>query len=130
MKIVVIVARVLLGLSFFVFGLNAFLRFIPMPPMSGPAGDFLGVLIRTHFVYFVAAVQVISGALFLMGRYLPLAIVLSGPVIYNIVVYHVTMDLLGLPMALVATLCWLLLFWAFRGYFSFLWEAKAAPRAN
>ena len=36
MKYVIIIARVLLGLVFAVFGSNAFLHFIAMPPMQGP----------------------------------------------------------------------------------------------
>ena len=127
MKILVIVARVLLGLMFFVFGLNAFLQFIPVPPMTGPRAEFIAVIMRTHFVYLVGAVQVISGALFLAGRYLPLAIALSGPVILNILAFHLTMDLQGFPPGIVATLCWLALFWAYRDSFAPLWVAKA-PR--
>jgi putative oxidoreductase len=92
MKIVAIVARILLGLMFFVFGLNPFLKFLPMPPLEGVWGQFLGALVVSHYVWFVGAVQVISGALFLIGRYVPLAIALSGPVVANIIVYHVTMQ--------------------------------------
>jgi len=125
MKIVVIVARVLLGLMFFVFGLNPFLHFIPVPPMSGHAGAFLGAMIGSHYVYLVGAVQVISGALFLVGRYLPLAIALSGPVVVNILSYHLSMDLRGAPPGIVAALCWLVLFWAFRDSFAPLWVARA-----
>jgi hypothetical protein len=40
MKVITIIARVLLGLIFVVFGSNAFLHFIPMPPLpQGLAGD-------------------------------------------------------------------------------------------
>jgi putative oxidoreductase len=48
MKIVAMIARVLLGLMFFVFGLNPFLKFLPMPPMEGVWGQFLGALIVSH----------------------------------------------------------------------------------
>ena len=41
MKIAALVARYLLGFIFLVFGLNGFLHFIPMPPPSGVAGDFM-----------------------------------------------------------------------------------------
>jgi len=52
------------------------------------------------------AVQVISGALFLIGRYVPLAIALSGPVVANIIVYHLTMQHSGAQLAVLATICW------------------------
>lgn len=125
MKIVTIIARVLLGLMFFVFGLNPFLKFLPMPPLEGVWGQFLGALFVSHFVWLVGATQVISGALFLIGRYVPLAIALSGPVLLNIVAYHVTMQPHGAQPAVLAVICWLILFWRYRESFAPLWVAKA-----
>ena len=75
MKIAVLIARILLGLAFVVFGLNGFLHFIPMKPSdmpTGAAGQFIGALISSHYFAAVAAVQVIGGALLLIGRYVPL----------------------------------------------------------
>ena len=64
MKIVTIIARVLLGLVFVVFGLNIFLHFIPMgPPPTGLAGDYFNALFMSHYILFVGALQVIGGAL-------------------------------------------------------------------
>jgi putative oxidoreductase len=125
MKIVVIIAKVLLGLMFFVFGLNPFLKFLPMPELTGVWGQFLGALFVSHYVWFVGAVQVVSGALFLLNRYVPLAIALSGPVIANIIVYHLTMQHSGAQPALLAAICWGILFWRYRASFAPLWVAKA-----
>jgi putative oxidoreductase len=125
MRVVVIIARILLGLMFVVFGLNPFLKFLPMPPLTGVWGQFLGALVVSHFVWFVGAVQVISGALFLINRYVPLAIALSGPVIANILAYHLTMQLGGAQPAVLATICWVILFWRYRSSFAPLWVQKA-----
>ena len=38
MKIAVIIARILLGLPFLIFGLNNFFHFMPMQPIPGDAG--------------------------------------------------------------------------------------------
>jgi hypothetical protein len=70
-------------------------------------------------------VQVISGALFLIGGYVPLAIALSGPVIANIIVYHLTMQHIGAQLAALATICWVILFWRYRASFAPLWVKKA-----
>jgi hypothetical protein len=48
MKIVTIIARILLGLMFFVFGLNPFLKFLPVPQLEGVWGQFLGALFVSH----------------------------------------------------------------------------------
>src|SRR5215470_19212390 len=106
MKIVTIVARVMLGLMFVVFGLNPFLQFLPMPPLEGVWGQFLGALFVSHYIWLIGATQVVSGALFLIGRYVPLAIALSGPVIVNIVAYHVTMQRANALPAILAVICW------------------------
>ncbi len=125
MRVVVIIARILLGLMFVVFGLNPFLKFLPMPQLTGVWGQFLGALVVSHFVWFVGAVQVISGVLFLINRYVPLAIALSGPVIANILAYHLTMQLGGAQPAVLATICWVILFWRYRNSFAPLWVQKA-----
>src|SRR5215471_9490367 len=124
MKFVVIIARILVGLMFVVFGLNPFLRFIPMPPLEGVWGQFLGALVISHYVWFVGAVQVVSGALILIGRYVPLAVALSGPVVANIIMYHLTMQRSGAQLAILATICWIILFWRYRASFAPLWVRK------
>lgn len=128
MKVVAIIARVLLGLMFAVFGLNPFLKFLPMPPLEGVWGQFLGALVVSHYVWLVGAVQVISGVLFLIGRYVPLAIVLSGPVIVNILAYHITMQHSGAQPAVLAMICWLILLWRYQASFTPLWVAKPEVR--
>ena len=126
MKIVTIIARI--GLMFFVFGLNPFLKFLPMPQLEGVWGQFLGALFVSHYVWLIGATQVVSGVLFLIGRYVPLAIALSGPVIVNIIAYHVTMQRIGVELAVLATICWLFLFWRYRHSFAPLWVAKAETK--
>jgi len=49
MKIVVLIVRLLLGLVFFVFGLNAFLQFLKGPIPGGLAGQFLQALFQSHY---------------------------------------------------------------------------------
>jgi putative oxidoreductase len=119
MKIVALIARILLGLIFFVFGLNGFLHFIPMGPMpAGLAGQYIGVLMQSHYVYFVSAFQVAGGLLLLVGRYIPLALTLLGPVIVNILLYHLLMDMKGIPLAIIVTILWGILFYRNRQYFA------------
>ena len=84
----VVAARILLGLIFFVFGLNFFLHFIPTPPMSGPPGAFAGAMIATGYLFVLVKVtEVVSGAMLLVGRYVPLALAVLAPVV-NIVAFH------------------------------------------
>ena len=119
MKIVTLIARLLLGLIFLVLGLNGFLNFLSMGPMpSGLAGQFIGALVLSHYFWVVAALQVAGGALLLVNRYVPLALVLLGPVIVNIICYHVFLNPMGWPLPLVVTILWFIVFYGKRQYFS------------
>lgn len=116
MKTATIIARGLLGLIFVVFGSNLLLHFIPMPAPAGQAGAFFGALYQTHYVYVIAAVQV-GGGLLLFTRYVPLGLTLLGPVIVNILTFHVCMAPSGLPLASIVAMLALLLFWRHHEYF-------------
>jgi putative oxidoreductase len=127
MRVAVMIVRLLLGLIFFVFGLNGFLHFIPMGPMpTGLAGQYTGALMQSHYIVFVAALQVAGGALLLVGRYVPLGLTLLGPVIVNILLYHLLMDPKGLPMAIIVTILWGIVAFHNRQYFSGLFVQKTA----
>lgn len=118
MKIAILIARILLGLLFLVFGLNGFLHFIPMAPPAGLAGQYLGVLFLSHYLVMVFLLQIIGGALLLANRFVPLALILLGPVLVNILLFHSLMAPEGLPMALFATVLWAILFYSVRRAFA------------
>ncbi|MGH7937418.1 MAG: hypothetical protein ACREFG_02855 [Chthoniobacterales bacterium] len=124
MKIATIIVRILLGLVFVIFGSNAFLHFIPMPPLPHtPAGNFLNALFVSHYVFFIALCQIVGGLLLVIGFFVPLGLVILGPVIVNIVCYHVFMDPSGLPLALIVAALSLFLLWRFRSSFAGLLRA-------
>jgi hypothetical protein len=119
MKTATIVARSLLGLIFVVFGSNMFLHFIPMPPPpEGPARNFMTALYMSHYLYVIGGFQVAGGLLLLTGRWAPLGLTLLGPVIVNILSFHVLMAPAGLPMATVVSALALFLVWSYRQNFA------------
>jgi hypothetical protein len=127
MKIASTIARILLGLLFTVFGLNGFLHFIPMQPPAGLAGQYMGALFVSHYLVIVFLVQLVGGLLLLANRYVPLALILLGPVIVNIICFHAFLAPEGLPLAFVATALWAVVFASVRGAFSgvFLQKVEA-----
>ncbi len=99
---VVLAARILLGLIFFVFGLNGFLQFLPQPPMPEAAGAFAGALAATGYMFpLIKGIEVICGALLLAGQFVPLALVLLAPIIVNIVLFHAVLAPEGVVMTIV-----------------------------
>jgi hypothetical protein len=118
MKIVALIARILLGIIFLVFGLNGFLHFIPMPPPSGVAGQFLGVLYVSHFLVFIFLLQLIPAILLLVNRFVPLALTLLGPIIVNILLFHALMEPGGLPLGLFVAVLWCVVAYSVRTAFA------------
>ena len=119
MKIATIIARMLLGLVFVVFGSNAFLHFLPMPPLpQGVAGEYLHAFFASGYVYAIGAFQVIGGLLLLIGRFVPLGLIILGAVIVNIWCFHLLMAPEGLPPAIVVTILELFLVWRYRDAFA------------
>ena len=107
MKIAALIARILMGLAFLVFGLNGFLHFIPSGPMpTGTAGQFAGALIASRYFLVISGLQILGGVLLLVNRYVPLALVILGPVIVNIFFFHLLMDPSGLPRAIAVVVLW------------------------
>jgi putative oxidoreductase len=124
MKIAVLVARILLGLTFLVFGLNGFLNFLHMPMPPGPAGQYMGVLFMSHYLHVVFFLEVIGGVLLLSGQFIPLALVVLGPVIFNILLFHTFLFPAGFPPALFATVLWFIIFYGVRKAFAGIFVQK------
>lgn len=124
MKIAVLVARILLGLEFLIFGLNGFIHFMPMQPMSGLAGQFMGAAAQSHFILLGFVLQVVGAVLLLSGFYIPLALTLLGPVVVFILLFHATMAPSGLPIAFVTALLWFVVFAGVRTAFHGIFQQK------
>ena len=125
MKITIAIARVLLGLIFLVFGLNGFLHFLPNPPLTGTAGQFVGALFVSHYLAVVFLLQLGSAILLLINRYVPLALTVLAPIIVNILLIHILMAPSGLPLAILVTVLWMLVFLNARSAFSGLLQQRA-----
>jgi uncharacterized membrane protein YphA (DoxX/SURF4 family) len=124
------VARLLMGLVFFVFGLNGFFNFIPPPktPMSEAAMGFIGGLMKTGYMFpMIAGTQVLVGALLLTNLFVPLALALIAPVIVNIVAFHLVLEHSGTSIAIVVALLELYLAWSYREAFCSMLRPKTRP---
>jgi putative oxidoreductase len=124
-----VIARYLAGMTFLVMGLNGFLNFIPLPPPGGVAGQFMGALYVSHYIWVIFAVQIIGGLLLLVNRYVPLALAILAPVIVNILTFHVLMAPSGLPVVLLVAILWTAIFIEVRPAFSGLLQSRWQPRA-
>jgi len=96
-------AHLLLGAVFFVFGLNGFFEFLPVPELDGRAAEYMsGLATAPYFFPVLKVVEVLAGAMLLLRRFVPLALVLLAPVVVQILLFH-TMAPEGLPVAVLVT---------------------------
>ena len=129
MRTASVIARYLAGVIFLVMGLNGFLNFIPLPPPGGTAGQFMGALYVSRYLWVIFAFQVIAGVLLLVNRYVPLAVAILAPVLVNILTFHALMAPSGLPLALFVALLWIVIFVEVRPAFSGLFQSRFQSRA-
>jgi len=121
-------ARIILGLLFCFAGLNGLLNFLPATPMPERATAFIGAMMSTGYMFqLVAVTQLVSGALFLANRLVPLALALIAPVVVNIVAFHIFLEPTGLPIGILVLLMELYLAWAYRKAFRPMLAMRARP---
>jgi uncharacterized membrane protein YphA (DoxX/SURF4 family) len=126
MKIAVLIARVLLGLIFVVFGLNFFFQFIPMnpPPMSAKAQAFSGGLWGSgYFFQYMKVIEIASGLAILFNRYTAFFLLILFPISVNIFLYHLILVPSGIPVALPIIILHLFLGIAYRKYYASIFTA-------
>lgn len=111
------IARYFLGAVFLIFGLNGFFRLIPIPPMSDNAKQFMDILIMTGYLNVVKAIEVIAGIMLLSGRFVPLALLMLGPITINILLVHTILDPTGFLVGAVLVILFGLAAWPYRALF-------------
>jgi putative oxidoreductase len=121
-KIASTISRYLLGLIFLTFGLNGFLHFIPMPPPTGTAAQFFGTLFVSGFYVVIFFLQIVPAVLLLINHYVPLALTILGPIIVNILCFHILMAPAGLPLAIAVTVLWLIVAHQVRSAFAGIFQ--------
>ena len=122
------IARIALGLAFFVFGLNGFLHFLPQPPMSGPPADFLGALFAAGYMFpLIKGTEVVAGVLLLSNRFVPLALTLLAPILVNIVAFHALLAGGGNALPLTLLALEIALAYSYRDAFAPMLRARVEP---
>lgn len=98
-----LIARVFLGLIFFVFGIIGLFNLIP-PPENIPEDmiTFMNGMMATKYLFpLIKGIEIVCGVLLLLGVFVPLALVALAPIILNIFLIHLFLAPDGLPMALI-----------------------------
>lgn len=115
MQKVSLVARIILGLMFTIFGTNGLMMaftgngFIPMPPPPPEMMTVMtGFMAMKYFLPLMFLCQFLGGITLLSGFFVNAGLVFLGPVILNILAIHLAIEPTGLPMAIVVSVLYVL----------------------
>lgn len=124
-KITAAVVRYLMGLLFFVFGLNGFLNFMPAPPLEGDMLTYMtGLMATGYFLPMLKLFEILAGIFLLSGFYVPLALVILAPINLNIFMLHAALAPEGMPMAIFVLGGNIFLAWVYRENFKGVFARK------
>jgi len=120
MSNIVRVARLFLGITFVILGLNGFHTFIPVPPFH----PFMQILVSSGYIYLIKTVEILAGSLLLTNRAVVLGLILLGADIANILAYHLLLDHRDWPIVPVITAIYAVVVWGYWAQLKFLfrWE--------
>lgn len=94
------ILRMLLGVSLLIFGMNKFIAFIPIFDMAPAVANFMESLNSTGYVlYVVASLELLIGGLLLFKKWVPFALILLAPIVVNILLFHLFLDVSGMLVA-------------------------------
>lgn len=126
-SIAVSTARTLLGLIYFIFGLNFFLHFIPMPPLEpGASTDFMtGLFQAGYFFPMLKGIEVVFGSFLLFRFFTPLSLLVLAPISLNILLFHTFLAPDGLLMSIFIVILNSYLLWEHRNHFKSLLKHNA-----
>jgi uncharacterized membrane protein YphA (DoxX/SURF4 family) len=128
MKLLIFAARIMLGLLFFVFGLNhLFNNFLHLPMLGGDAGVMMTLMVVHKWFVLYGFIEAVAGLMLLLGRWVPLGLTLLAGIILNITLFSATVALPGLKEAIFAGLLEIILVYAYRASFAGIFAAKASP---
>jgi uncharacterized membrane protein YphA (DoxX/SURF4 family) len=127
MKILTLVARILLGLTFLIFGADKIVPFIHAPMPTGDAGTLIGLMFAHKWILFYGLIESASGLMLLAGRFVPLALTLLAGMGTNILLFNLTLTPSNLPIPLFLAVLEIYLVYAYRANFAGIFTAKAEP---
>jgi putative oxidoreductase len=119
MKYIPSIAAGLLGILFIASGLVVLLHVVPMPPQKegSPEALFMGALVPTGYLAFVKVLEIAGGLLVAIPRTRCLGLLILGPIIINILTFHVFLakgvGLFEPPLVIIVALT-LYVFWTCR----------------
>jgi putative oxidoreductase len=125
MKIATIIARVILGLPFLIFGINYFFPFAPHPELHGAAIDYMTGLTKAGYFWpLLRSLEIVIGIALISGYFVPAALAVLAPINLQILLFHLALEPQNVPMAVILAILQVFLMYRYWAYFKPLFTLK------
>jgi|10_taG_2_1085330.scaffolds.fasta_scaffold41129_3 uncharacterized membrane protein YphA (DoxX/SURF4 family) len=100
------VIRIVLGLALILFGLDKFFEFLPHDHMMTDefVAAYKGLLANKFIIPTVGVVELLSGILLVIGRWVIVAMLAMIPIVFGILGFHFAVDIQGIFLGALITL--------------------------
>jgi hypothetical protein len=84
----------------------------------------VGAISVSNYLLVISALQLISGVLLLINRYVPLALTILSPIMMNVLLYSVLTNPAGFGFAFFVAILWVVVLISVRSAFAGIFEAR------
>ncbi|CAM4287368.1 hypothetical protein BAMA_04090 [Bacillus manliponensis] len=123
-KIIIHISRCLLGIVFFIAGLNGYFVIFHFEPFIPTSSKVMAIFEFKYLLVFEKSLEIICGVLLLLNRFVPLALVILSPIVVNILLFHLFLDYSLLLIAILLFIMNIYMLFAYRKNFVSLLEKK------
>ena len=130
MSSIVLICRILLGVTFVAFGFNGLHPFMPAGPVPAAdslLGEWMNVMTVSGWGHVISVVELVGGLLVLSGRMVPMGIALLCPITFNILCFHMLVSRPMIQIGLATGVFELVLIYYYRPYFRGITTYMAEP---
>ena len=125
-RIIHIVARFSFSFILLFFGLNQFLHFLPSHHFPPEAQALFNAFHQAGYIlHAVGFVQILLGIVLFFNKYVPIGLVLFAPILVNVILFHVCVDIGGIPKALPTLLLYAYFVFKHRNLFNLITKQLA-----
>jgi len=120
-----IIVRTLLGAMFVFASLAYFFKFGgPQPAPTGNVKVYMDGISTVPILPIIKVLELLCGIALLVGRFVPLAVVILFPILINIILFHANLEPKQLPMIIGLLLADLFVAYYYRANYKGLFAAK------
>ncbi len=88
-----------------------------IPPLEGDGGTLMGIYATSGFIKLIGVLEILSGIALLIGRFVPLILILMVAIMFNAAVFHALHDMPNIGGAALGLILSLILVYGYKDRF-------------